>query len=107
MIKEAYQAGQIHFGENYVQELVDKAPQMPAEVQWHFIGHLQSNKVGQLVKGCQSVLLPRKIGELELEFEILTWSSNWYFEEFNVEFTVRFTTNDVTNLIVCNFTLNI
>jgi len=50
-LKEAYDAGQRHFGENYVQEIIDKAPQMPEDTQWHFIGHLQGNKVGALVKG--------------------------------------------------------
>ena len=44
-IQELYNAGQRVFGENYVQELVDKQPQLPADIQWHFIGHLQSNKV--------------------------------------------------------------
>lgn len=44
-ILEAYGAGQRHFGENYVQELVDKEVQLPADIRWHFIGHLQSNKV--------------------------------------------------------------
>ena len=33
------------FGENYVQELLEKAPQLPSDIHWHFIGHLQSNKV--------------------------------------------------------------
>ena len=45
---KAYQAGQVVFGENYVQELAAKAAAVPATVQWHFIGHLQSNKVKQL-----------------------------------------------------------
>lgn len=40
-----YELGQRDFGENYVQELVDKQPQLPADIRWHFIGHLQSNKV--------------------------------------------------------------
>eukprot|EP00750_Incisomonas_marina_P001395 INCI11165.1.p1 GENE.INCI11165.1~~INCI11165.1.p1 ORF type:complete len:239 (+),score=46.14 INCI11165.1:296-1012(+) len=40
----AYDAGQRHFGENYVQELVAKAPVLPKDIQWHFIGNLQSNK---------------------------------------------------------------
>lgn len=44
-IKEAYEAGQLDFGENYVQELTGKQPQLPADIRWHFIGHLQSNKV--------------------------------------------------------------
>ncbi|MCC6371256.1 MAG: YggS family pyridoxal phosphate-dependent enzyme [Bacteroidia bacterium] len=45
MILEAYEAGQRDFGENYVQELVDKSEQLPKDIRWHFIGHLQSNKV--------------------------------------------------------------
>ena len=44
-IMEAYHAGQRDFGENYVQELVDKYKTLPKDIRWHFIGHLQSNKV--------------------------------------------------------------
>ena len=45
LILEAYEAGQRDFGENYVQELADKYTQLPKDIHWHFIGHLQSNKV--------------------------------------------------------------
>ncbi len=44
-IMELYELGQRDFGENYVQELVGKAEQLPKDIRWHFIGHLQSNKV--------------------------------------------------------------
>lgn len=44
-LMEAYDAGQRIFGENRPQELAAKVPQMPADVQWHFIGHLQTNKL--------------------------------------------------------------
>lgn len=44
-IKELYAAGQRDFGENYVQELLDKEAKLPKDIHWHFIGHLQSNKV--------------------------------------------------------------
>ena len=44
-ILELYNQGQRTFGENYVQELVDKQAALPKEIEWHFIGHLQSNKV--------------------------------------------------------------
>lgn len=44
-IQKLYDLGQRDFGENYVQELVEKQPQLPADMRWHFIGHLQSNKV--------------------------------------------------------------
>ncbi|HBG07465.1 MAG: YggS family pyridoxal phosphate enzyme [Geobacteraceae bacterium GWC2_58_44] len=47
-IAEAYGCGQVIFGENYVQELVTKADGLPREISWHFIGHLQSNKVRQI-----------------------------------------------------------
>jgi len=45
LIKEAYQTGQRIFGENKVQELVEKASNLPSDIQWHMIGHLQTNKV--------------------------------------------------------------
>ena len=45
IVKEAYDAGQRIFGENKVQELVPKYEQLPKDIQWHLIGHLQTNKV--------------------------------------------------------------
>ena len=45
----AYDSGQRDFGENYVQEVTAKGPAMPEDVRWHFIGHLQTNKVKELV----------------------------------------------------------
>jgi pyridoxal phosphate enzyme (YggS family) len=45
MLMEAYEAGFKRFGENYVQELTEKYDKMPKDIEWHFIGHLQSNKV--------------------------------------------------------------
>ena len=45
MLQEAYDAGQRLFGENYVQEIVEKQPLLSNDIEWHFIGHLQSNKV--------------------------------------------------------------
>ncbi len=48
-IEEAYAAGHRDFGENYVQELVDKYERLPKDIRWHFIGHLQSNKIKYLV----------------------------------------------------------
>lgn len=48
-LREAYAAGQRIFGESRVQELLAKQPQMAPDVRWHFIGHLQTNKVKQLI----------------------------------------------------------
>ncbi|ROT20477.1 YggS family pyridoxal phosphate-dependent enzyme [Muribaculaceae bacterium Isolate-113 (HZI)] len=49
MIREAYDAGQRLFGESRVQELLEKIPLLPEDIEWHFIGHLQTNKVRQLI----------------------------------------------------------
>ena len=47
-IKELYDLGQRHFGENYVQELVEKQAVLTIDIYWHYIGHLQSNKVKEI-----------------------------------------------------------
>lgn len=48
-VMEAYRAGQRIFGESRVQELLQKIPLLPSDIRWHFIGHLQTNKVRQLI----------------------------------------------------------
>ncbi|MDE5882971.1 MAG: YggS family pyridoxal phosphate-dependent enzyme [Muribaculaceae bacterium] len=48
-LREAYAAGQRCFGESRVQELVAKEKELPTDIRWHFIGHLQTNKVKQLI----------------------------------------------------------
>ena len=68
-ILELYNLGQRDFGENYVQELADKAAQLPKDIHWHFIGHLQSNKVKyiaafvHLVHGVDSLKLLKEINK--------------------------------------------
>ncbi|BFI24539.1 PLP dependent protein [Marchantia polymorpha subsp. ruderalis] len=57
LLQEVYDAGHRHFGENYVQEIIEKAPQMPKDVQWHFIGHLQSNKAKALLAGVPNLYM--------------------------------------------------
>lgn len=54
-IMEAYRAGQRIFGENYVQELVEKYEELPKDIEWHFIGHLQSRKVKQIASFVQLI----------------------------------------------------
>ncbi|MEO8116748.1 MAG: YggS family pyridoxal phosphate-dependent enzyme [Bacteroidota bacterium] len=48
-IQALYDLGQRDFGENYVQELLEKKDKLPNDIRWHFIGHLQSNKVKQII----------------------------------------------------------
>ena len=68
-ILELYQLGHRDFGENYVQELVDKQAVLPKDIRWHFIGHLQSNKVKyiapfvHLVQGVDSLKLLQEINK--------------------------------------------
>src|SRR5688572_15930708 len=68
-IEEAYAAGQREFGENYVQELTDKHQQLPKDIRWHMIGHLQSNKVKyiapfvHLIHGVDSLKLLQEINK--------------------------------------------
>ncbi len=66
-VREAYDAGQRDFGESRAQELAAKAPALPADIRWHFIGHLQTNKVRQvlphvaLIQSVDSIKLLREI----------------------------------------------
>ena len=68
-VKELYDLGQRDFGENYVQELVDKHASLPLDIRWHFIGHLQSNKVKyiapfvHLIHGVDSLKLLQEINK--------------------------------------------
>ncbi len=72
-IQALYDLGQIDFGENYVQELVDKYAQLPKDIHWHFIGHLQSNKVKyiapfvHLIHGVDSFNLLKEINKQALK----------------------------------------
>uniref|UniRef100_A0A383WD70 Alanine racemase N-terminal domain-containing protein n=1 Tax=Tetradesmus obliquus TaxID=3088 RepID=A0A383WD70_TETOB len=65
-IQEAYDAGHRDFGENYVQELLDKAPLLPGDIRWHFIGHLQSNKARALLEGVPGLACVQTVDSAKL-----------------------------------------
>ncbi|RHY98217.1 hypothetical protein DYB31_015167, partial [Aphanomyces astaci] len=65
-IEVAYGLDQRHFGENYIQELVEKAPVCPSDIQWHFIGHLQSNKVKTLVAGVPNLYMVESVDSIKV-----------------------------------------
>ena len=73
-VKELYDLGHRDFGENYVQELVDKQASLPLDIRWHFIGHLQSNKVKyiapfvHLIHGVDSLKLLQEINKQALKY---------------------------------------
>lgn len=77
MLMEAYDCGCRHFGENKVQELVDKYEQMPKDIKWHMIGHLQRNKVkyvvdkAYLIHGVDSLRLAEEISKEAIKKNII------------------------------------
>ena len=95
---EAYGCGERNFGENKVQEILQKAPQMPEDTCFHMIGHLQRNKVRQVlphVKMIHSVDSVRLAREIEQEAErlgklwISFWRSMWQERRANLVFLWR------------------
>ncbi len=76
-LREAYDCGCRHFGENKVQELVDKYEQLPKDIKWHMIGHLQRNKVkyiidkAYLIHGVDSLRLAEEISKEAVKKNII------------------------------------
>lgn len=69
-VQEVYDLGQKFFGENKVQELMEKAPLLPQDIQWHLIGHLQTNKVkyiASFIDTIQSVDSEKLLSEINKE----------------------------------------
>ena len=109
---EAYTAGQRIFGENYVQELVEKQQALPHDFEWHFIGHLQSRKVKliapfvSLIHGVDSAKLLQEINkeaaknnrviDCLLQIHIAVEESKFGLDE--VELTEILTSEDFKNL---------
>ncbi|MGG7036321.1 MAG: YggS family pyridoxal phosphate-dependent enzyme [Flavobacterium sp.] len=73
-LMEAYNAGQRIFGENKIQEMTEKWQQMPKDIQWHMIGHVQSNKVKYMVP---YVKLIHGVDSLKLLKEINRQAGRW------------------------------
>ena len=68
-LMEAYNAGQRVFGENKIQEMVEKYEQMPKDVQWHMIGHVQRNKVKYMAEFVSLIHAP-----------LLLENSRWFYQ---------------------------
>lgn len=82
MIIEALKAGQMHFGENKVQDLCDKANELQNyKIKWHFIGNLQSNKINQLLK-CPNLLSIHSIDSIKLLDKLLSKKTDNVIELF-------------------------
>lgn len=78
MLQEVYDAGTRDFGENKVQEMMEKQEQLPADIRWHMIGHLQRNKVRyligktQLIHSVDSLRLAEEISRLSVRDGVIT-----------------------------------
>ncbi len=76
VVQEAFDTGQTVFGENRVQELLSKAAVLPASLQWHLIGHLQSNKIRkvlpicEMIHGVDSLGLAQEIARIAADLEL-------------------------------------
>jgi PLP dependent protein len=118
LLMEAYKQGQRIFGENKAMELIEKAEQMPKDIEWHFIGHLQRNKVKALlphtalIHGVDSPRLFWEIQKRALDFEkqqhiflqvhIAEESTKFGFSEVElVEFLKEIVSKDTSNIVVC------
>jgi len=104
MIEEAYSENQRHFGENKVQDLVDKFESLPQDIKWHFIGHLQTNKVKfiapfvHLIHAVDSLKLLKEINkqalknnriiDVLLQFHIAKEDSKFGFKYEDAEFLI-------------------
>ena len=112
-LMEAYNAGQRIFGENYVQELVEKYELMQKDIQWHFIGHLQSKKVKyiapfvSLIHGVDSLKLLQEINKQAaknnrvidclLQVYIAEEESKFGLDEKELEEVLKLVQNDKEN----------
>lgn len=107
LILEAYDAGQRDFGENYVQELVDKQAQLPEDIRWHFIGHFQSNKVKyiapfvHLIHGVDSFSLLKEINkQAQKNNRVIDCLLQIYIAQEETKFGLDF--NEVTTILNSN-----
>jgi len=66
LVKACYEEGHRDFGENYVQELIDKSKLLPSDIKWHYIGHLQSNKCKSLLESVSNLELIETVDSLKL-----------------------------------------
>jgi PLP dependent protein len=109
-LMEAYNAGQRVFGENKIQEMTEKWQQMPKDIQWHMIGHVQSNKVKymipyvKLIHGVDSLKLLKEINRLGvkwrkkvdclLQIHIAEEETKFGLDENDLEDILHFVQND-------------
>ena len=119
-IMELYRLGHRDFGENYVQELVEKERQLPKDIRWHFIGHLQTNKVKyiapfvHLIHGVDSTKLLKEVDkgaakaerhiDVLLQVHIATEETKFGLDEYELEAVLTgkaVALHELKNITVC------
>lgn len=93
-IMALYNHGVRHFGENYVQELVGKAEELPKDICWHFIGSLQSGKVKDLGKGIENLWAVETIDSLKKCKKLDTLRKDTGYEKINIYLQVNTSNED-------------
>ena len=120
-LMEAYNAGQRIFGENKIQEMTEKWEQMPKDIQWHMIGHVQTNKIKymipyvKLIHGVDSLKLLKEINRLAvkwrkqidclLQIHIATEETKFGLNKQELEEILHYIQNDsmLTNVTITGF----
>ena len=93
MLQEAYDAGARDFGENKVQEILEKEPQLPSDIRWHMIGHLQKNKVRQVIDKAVLIHSVDKVGlaeQIEKERSNVIWMFLFFWRSMSPEKCTNF-----------------
>ncbi|KAH0916530.1 hypothetical protein HID58_030976 [Brassica napus] len=103
LIRQVYDAGQRSFGENYVQEIIEKAPQLPEDIEWHFIGNLQSNKVKPLLTGVPNLVMVESVDDEKIANMLDRVVGNIGRKPLKVLVQVNTSGEECKNLRISNF----
>ena len=88
MLQEAYDCRARDFGENKVQEMLEKEPQLPSDIRWHMIGHLQKNKVRQVIDKAVLIHSVDTVGlaeQIEKERSNVIWTFLFFWRSMSPE----------------------
>uniref|UniRef100_K3WAQ7 Pyridoxal phosphate homeostasis protein n=1 Tax=Globisporangium ultimum (strain ATCC 200006 / CBS 805.95 / DAOM BR144) TaxID=431595 RepID=K3WAQ7_GLOUD len=83
-LQAAYEHEQRHFGENYIQELIQKTSLLPSDVKWHYIGHVQSNKAKSLVRDVPNLYMVETVDSIKIANALNKASGEFRTAQLNV-----------------------
>lgn len=94
MIQVLYDNGQKVFGENYFQELVEKSKLLPSDIQWHFIGHLQSSKASKILREVPNLDTIETVDSISLATKLNNACENINRETLNIYLQIKTSNED-------------